>query len=69
MTKEKLIEENQKLKNRIAELEKEKSEYGISQDCRMLWEVKMIYERQIEFYQNVIMNLTRKQEEINENSY
>ena len=69
MTKEKLIEENQKLKNRIAELEKENNEVGLSHECNKLWEVRGIYERQIEFYQNVIMNLTRKQEEINENSY
>ena len=69
MTKEKLIEENEKLKKRIAELERENNEVGLSYDCTKLYEIKSLYERQIEFYQNVIMNLTRKQEENYENSY
>ena len=66
MTKEKLMQENQELKKEIAKLEKENSDFAMSSDCARLWEIKALYERQIEFYQNVIMNLTRKQEEINE---
>lgn len=69
MTKEKLIQENQELRNQICRLEKEINEVGISHECNRLYEIRDLLQRQIEFYQNVIINLTTTKEEKYENSY
>ena len=66
MTKEKLIEENEKLKTKIEELEKQLSDSGLINDVSKLYEIINILLDERDFYRKVIINLTEKQEEENE---
>lgn len=68
MTKEKLIQENQELRNRIATLEKENAETGISYECNRLYAMNNILKDQINFYEKILINLTSKNKE-EENEY
>lgn len=61
MTKEKLIEENNKLLNKVDELEKELNRQFEVGENRVLYEMNNVLRENLRFYQEIIRNLTKKE--------
>lgn len=63
MTKAELLEENEKLKERIENLQKALDSNWLDNEHRLLSEINSLLTSHISFYQTLLLNLTKKEDE------
>lgn len=63
MTKKELLDENVKLKERIEQLQKELDSNWLGTEHRVLSEINSLLVTHISFYQTLLLNLTKKEDE------
>lgn len=63
MTKKELLDENVKLKERIEQLQKELDSNWLGTEHRVLSEINSLLTNHINFYQTLLLNLTKKEDE------
>ena len=66
MTKQELIEENNKLLEKVEKLEKEVNNNFLVNDNRVLYEVNTLLKENLYFYQEILRNMSKKEGDQNE---